>query len=174
MLDTVVQQKEDYKALEDSIKKLEDLIKPAVVEQFIDLHAGAATVASSMTLQGHKRSATLTICGDAGGRYTEIPVERAGDLAEAVGGMPVFLQNFADGRTLKIKYTEIPEAVRQEFGTRLMELANELGIATAIEAKRIIVPKPEFKVARWSRFDAATNKAIQSIIPLVASLRGAR
>jgi len=45
------------------------------------------------------------------------------------------------------------------------------GIMDCIERKSIIVPRPEFKAARWSRFDAATNLAINRVIPLVASFR---
>jgi hypothetical protein len=40
-----------------------------------------------------------------------------------------------------------------------------------VEKKAIIVPKPEFRAGRWTRFDAETNRRINTVIPLIASFR---
>ena len=40
-----------------------------------------------------------------------------------------------------------------------------------LEKKSVIVPKAAFKAARWTMFDAATNRLINETIPLTASFR---
>jgi len=169
-LDELMKQKADYKNLEGTIKALTSQLQPAIVGQFIDLAIGRADVPSSIVATGFERNALIPICGDSGGRYTELPKENASQLVEIIGTQGV-LDNFADGTSLKIKLADVPESKRAAVITELVAVFQKHGVMDCVEKKAIIVPKPEFRAGRWTRFDAETNRRINTVIPLIASFR---
>lgn len=169
-LDELMNQKRQAKDLEGTIKALTAQLQPVIVDQYIDLAAGRADAPSSIVATGFQHSALVPVCGDSGGRYTEMPKENAGQLVTLLGSQAV-LDNFADGTSLKIKLADVPESKRQGVVADLLAIFQKHAVMDCVERKAIIIPKPEFRAGRWTRFDAHTNRAINAVIPLITSFR---
>ena len=151
---------------------LSGLLSPIVTDQYITQNIGLAEVPSGILATGFNSESLITLCGDSGGKYKEIPKTAAGELLTLLNGdVPLFTENFRDATSLTIKMADVPDSVRPALSAGLVALFQEHGCLNCLARKSIIAPTPHFKATRWQRFDLATNLALNRVIPIQASFR---
>ena len=171
-IDELNRQKIEAAALKGSMELLSGLLSPIVTDQYITQNIGLAEVPSGILATGFNSESLITLCGDSGGKYKEIPKTAAGELLTLLNGnVPLFNENFRDATSLTIKMSDVPDSVRPALSTALVALFQEHGCLNCLARKSIIAPTPHFKATRWQRFDLATNLAFNRVIPIQASFR---
>ena len=171
-IDELNRQKIEAAALKGSMEVLSGLLAPVVTDQYIKQNIGLAEVPSGILAAGVVSESLITLCGDSGGKYKEIPKTAAGELLTLLNGdVPLFTENFRDATSLTIKMADVPDSVRPALSAGLVALFQEHGCLNCLARKSIIAPTPHFKATRWQRFDLATNLALNRVIPIQASFR---
>ena len=171
-IDELNRQKIEAAALKGSIEVISGLLSPIVTDQYITGNIGLAEVPSGILAAGVVSESLITLCGDSGGKYKEVPKTQAVELLTLIGGnVALFNENFCDATSLTIKMSDVPDSVRPALSTALVALFQEHGCLNCLARKSIIAPTPHFKATRWQRFDLATNLALNRVIPIQASFR---
>ena len=84
-IDELNRQKIEAAALKGSMELLSGLLSPIVTDQYITQNIGLAEVPSGILATGFNSESLITLCGDSGGKYKEIPKTAAGELLRRRG-----------------------------------------------------------------------------------------
>lgn len=116
-----------------------------------------------------------TILVQAGGRTLKLIVKDAYSkgldddalLIAAIGEENVS-RYFRQATVLKLELDKAAEDKQEEFATRVLALAQEMGCMDAVSATQCIQPKAGFHEARTNILTPDQNAALDSLMPVVA------
>jgi hypothetical protein len=151
-----------FKTLKNQSETLSKQLGPQIRSLYFDHFKGIAPETSTMLVVAGGRSIKLITKN----RYTTTVLDEAGLIA-AIGAKLV-AKYFHQATVLKLDLEKCPADKQEIFAAGVIELAQKLGVTSAVSATQCIQPLAGFHDARTIALTPEQNKALDSVLPVTA------
>jgi hypothetical protein len=151
-----------FKTFKNQSETLSKQLAPRIKALYFSRFAGVEAESSTLLAVAGGRSIKLTTKNS----YSKTVLDEAGLIAAI--GQPLTGKYFRQATVLKLDLDKCPEDKQEAFATRVLALAQELGVTDAVSATQCIQPVAGFHVARTTLLTAEQNIALDAVLPITA------